>query len=99
MYDKLEGMNEPYIIIRVGFEAIDKLVYLIGNPDEAVNIRERAIKVALAEVNISCKKTGVRRIFTDKEIAERFCIQKWTGNKFECVCKELGVKIDEMVLY
>lgn len=99
MYDELEGMNEPFLIIKVGFEGIDKLAWLTGNPDDAIKEREKAIKREIAQANKDCKKTKVRRIFTDKEISDRFCIQKWNGKKFNCVCKDLGLKVHEEMFY
>jgi len=99
MFDELEGINEPFLIIKVGFEGIDKLAWLAGNPDEAIKEREKAIKRDIAQANKDCKITKTKRVFTDKEISDRYCIQKWNGKKFNCVCKDLGLKIHEEMFY
>lgn len=90
---------DNYLLIKVGFEGIDKLIWLSNDPKEIKKIRKRAIEVDIAKSNLSCKKIKIKRIFTDNEIIKCYCIQKWDRGKFNCACRDLGIGITIKVLY
>lgn len=94
-----ETINGSYLVSKVGFEGIEKLIYLTKDPKKAIEIREKAIKVDIEEANLRCKNTGFKRIFDDNHLANKICIEKWDGKKFGCVHKKLGIKINKEVLY
>lgn len=92
-------MPNDYILIKVGYEGIDELVWLSPDSNIIKGIRERAIKVDIAEANLRSKRFKFDRIFSDKEITDRYCVMQWDGKHFKCVCHELGIELQEMVLF
>ena len=82
-----------YLLIEVGYEGIDELIYLTDDPKKILDVRKRAINWKIAESNYRAraKRWGMKRWRTDKELSERFCIMRWEGHRFECVCREFGI--------
>lgn len=96
---------KPYLVLRVGFEGIDKIIafslrakkarkyfYLgINNAILADREREKKINNEFGWAELTKEQLGLR----DEEITKRFCIQQWNGKKFDCECLKLGVKKKE----
>jgi len=98
-----EKTMEAYLVIETGYEGIESLCWLTVNKEEAITKREEMIDKKfqerkemweewnkdpeLKEINHPMKKR--------EDIADFFCIQKWDGEEFDCVCRELGVKVSK----
>lgn len=88
-----------YLLIQVGFEGIDAILYLSDNSDLILQKREEAIEKEYEYHNSLFKDFDSSMLRTREEIAERFCIQKWDGESFDCCCKELKIKISQPIFY
>lgn len=92
------GTLLPYFILSFIHLALILFV-LYSNTKEKRKKREESIQEAITRLIDINKRLKMDRLFADKEIADRFCIQEWDGSKFDCECKDLGVKTSEMVCY
>lgn len=103
-------MKEAYLIIKTGFEGIEKLCYLTKNKEEAIRnfkrIKEEEIKEIEKDRKVMNeywrKEKKLEMIKEEKltqeeiqKIEDFFCIQKWDGKEFSCACEELGVPPSE----
>lgn len=97
-----------YLLVECGFEGIEDLIYLSDNKELILTEHKKAIekKIKKAEEMIEWEKKEFPQFkpwkINKQEIADRFCVNKWdvtAEEKFECVCKELGIKTKELVLY
>lgn len=106
-------MKEAYLIIETGYEGIQTLCYLTLDKTDAVfKLKEFQDKKVEAErklqkeMNEHWIKEGRPELvdktrFTKRRIQhikDFFCVQKWNGEKFKCVCKELGVAPSKLML-
>ena len=96
---------KAYLIIETGYEGIESLCWLTESKEEAISKREEFIdkkmeedremweewqkNPELAEIDRPLKKR--------EDVANFFCIQEWNGKEFECVCRDLGVKITKLM--
>jgi len=109
-------MTENYLIIKCGYEGIDRLVYLTSYPSDAIekiNLLRKKVLDAIEKKNKIFAERGEEvdenfddiydRMLSDGEIEweeynlgkyedpDSYCIQKWDGESFKCVCDELKV--------
>ena len=87
-----------YLIIQTGYEGIEKLCWLTDKKEESLTKREEFIDKEVRHQKDMWQDFPDYRIKTRQEIADFFCIQQWKNNRFDCVCKEVGVKINKLML-
>jgi hypothetical protein len=96
-------MREAYLIIQTGYEGIESLDFLttksalaiqkLGHIHEKIeNDNERDPEWCLDENNFIAKLHSIQG---KKDF---YCIQKWNGKKFDCVCSKLGISPSTLML-
>jgi len=99
-------MTDIYIVVKCGHEGIESLLRGFTDPDDAVELinkeRARYDNPSKDDVEFSyyfhLLKNGVNKETADKHLeAEKraHCIQRDSGDGFECVCEELGVALHD----
>ena len=94
----MKKMVKQYLVIETGYEGIEKLCWLTENREYAISKREEFINKKVERDKELWKDYPEHRLKSRQEIANFFCIQEWTGKEFQCVCKELGVKVTKLML-
>lgn len=97
-------MKEFYLIIKTGCEGIERIAYPAETAKEAVRKfketrekdyqKERAFEKKMMK---ECKEKG-RLYHTRQRVYDYWCIMKWDGKNFECVCNQLGVSPSQIML-
>ena len=101
-------MSDIYIVIKCGFEGIEKILRGFTNPNDAINLikkeRERYNNPSKDDDEVSYYfYLQQDEVLEDKADADKwlelekrsYCIQRDSGDGFECVCKELGVELND----
>lgn len=103
-------MNTHYLVIKCGHEGIEELTFLTDDSDKAkqkvLDLRQSIIDAKAErekytedewdELHESGKIPFDTFMKGEYGNPNQYCAQKWTGEKFECCCKELDVSPSEM---
>ena len=90
-------MSDIYLVIAVGYEGIDSIYRGFLTPDEAVNYYNYLVNQKETEAKKATDSLSARWA---RESIERLCIMRGSEREdFECVCKELGVGPNKLVLF
>jgi len=76
--------DEIYVIVYVGYEGIEEVVYATADRDDAIR--------KIRELRRKAKKDPDRD-------PDRYCVMKQGKDKFECACAELGVEPSKPIFY
>lgn len=98
----------PYLLIRVGYEGIDRIACLSYKKKKILWMMEYSIQKAIRNYlrrKVRMAKEGWS-VPSEEEvnheivsIRDRFCIQQWDGKHFNCECKKLGIITSEAIYY
>jgi hypothetical protein len=93
-----------YILVEVGYEGIDKIVYVTNNKDKIIEKYKEYIKIEIPkdvlEIYSSDSKQDKRdREYWIKDRKERLCIQGFDGKEVKCVCSYCGIKSKRPIYY
>jgi len=93
--NKVILMKDIFLVIETGYEGIEQLCWLTDSPKEAI----KKLKFFRRKEWKKRKRIykGRPKILQPKRryVWDFFCIQKWDGKEFKCVCSELGVSPSE----
>jgi len=101
-------MTGIYIVVQVGYEGIESINRGFMTPDGAVTYYNQLLKEIEAELTARWREDDfLPEEQTADELKERIkgrqsrvCIRRGSETEeFKCVCKELGVGPDELILY
>ena len=108
-------MENIYVIIYCGYEGIESLEFASTSQEESVKkileLREHSKEMERARDKYSKDELKAMRMSEDRTIWEkyfeltliknpdRYCLQRFNGIKFDCVCKDCGVATEETWLY
>lgn len=98
-------VKEKFLLIETGYEGIQNLCWLSEDKDEILKKREEFIDKKIEdkkELNkLLLEDTPdypIREPYPRQHYADFFCVQKWDGKKFSCVCNELEVNPSKLML-
>lgn len=101
-----EGIEKLVFATAYGGDAKSKVLELRNDIIKARKHREEVLK-EFGDQEDEDLNTIWERMYFDKKISDEefenskyrepdsYCVQKWNGNKFSCVCKELGCEPDK----
>lgn len=87
-----------YLLIETGYEGIESLCWLTDDP---VEVKEQFTQFSEKKVKYLkdlFKDSDLPIHRTPQQIKDFFCVQKWNGKAFKCVCEEIGTKPSKLML-
>jgi hypothetical protein len=98
-------MNEAYLIIQTGYEGIESLDFLTVKADLAIE----KLKQIHTQIEVENERGSDTHYWSDTNnfiqmlhriqgLKDFYCIQKWDGENFDCVCSKLGQGPSKLML-
>lgn len=95
-----------YLVVKTGYEGIEELAYLTGDPKIAVK-KLKELRKKDYEEQKKLEKEWNKDLpkedrdsysYTRQHVYNFWCIQEWDGKSFKCICRKLGIPPTEMML-